>query len=194
MRVVLRRSGMTPDPPCAEKILLSTVMILWLRDECANALSLVCQDLELLMWSYGTAKVRPDLHLRRGMSPSSMSSINPHISCRHIRAGRRHQEDRRASEILRSAQLPKHILLRPIFSPFRELLEQLFHHGCYDIPRGYSIDADAVLAPLRGQVSGQLQNTGFRSVVCRTYQTLTSSVSDSKASKRLAGSHTLLAT
>ena len=152
---------MTSNPPCATKILLLEVGILRLRDECTNALVLVFQDLEVLMWSYGAAKVRADLHLLRGMSPSSMSSINPHISGRHIRAGRRHQEDRRPSEILRSAQLSKHVLLRPLFSPFRKLLEQFLHHGCYDVPRGYSIDADAVLAPLRGQVSGQLQNTGF---------------------------------
>ena len=107
-----------------------------------------------------------------GHSPRRMPTINPHISSRHKRASRRHQENRRPSKILRPAQLPQHVLLRPFFSPFRVLLKQLLHHRRHNIPRRNRIDPNTILPPLRGQIPRQLQNTSFGGIIRGTYQSL----------------------
>ena len=45
------------------------------------------------------------------------------------------------------------------------MFEERFHHGGDDVAGRDGVDADAVVAPFRGEVAGELEDTGFAGVV-----------------------------
>jgi len=104
--------------------------------------------------------------------PCRMPTIDPHIGSRHEGARITDQEDGGSTVLAWLAQLAEHILCRPISSAFGILLEQCFDHGCHDVAWTNSVDANAVLAPFRGQIAGELHQTGFTGVVRRTDEAL----------------------
>lgn len=94
-----------------------------------------------------------------------MASVHPQITARHETACITDQEHCRAPVFLRCAELAQHILRRPVPSPVRELLEERLDHGRDDVAGRYGVDADAVLAPLGGEVAGELDDARFGGVV-----------------------------
>lgn len=90
-----------------------------------------------------------------------MSTINSQIRTRHESARFTDQEHGGAPKVFRPAQLAKHVLFRPLLPTLRELLEELFDHGRYDVARRDGVDADAVLAPFRSEVPCQLDEAGL---------------------------------
>ena len=66
---------------------------------------------------------------------------------------------------MRHAQLAKHVLRWPVSPPLRVLLEQRLNHSCGDIARRDGVYADAVYAPLGGEVAGELDHAGFAGIV-----------------------------
>ena len=107
-----------------------------------------------------------------GMLPTRMTAIYSYIGTGHHTGRWRHEENCGSSEVLWLAQLTEHVLSRPVDPSLRMQAKQLLHHCCNDIARGYGIDADAMLSPLRCQVPGQLNNASFRGIVRRTYESL----------------------
>jgi hypothetical protein len=89
-------------------------------------------------------------------SPSAMTTVNPKISPCHEAAGVAKQEDSRPSVLLRVAQSLEHVGIRPCSPSLGERLEQASGHGCDDVARRKGVDANAVLSPLRGEVTGEL--------------------------------------
>ncbi len=94
-----------------------------------------------------------------------MPPINPHIRPRHKRTRIANQKHRRAPVLFGFTQLAQHILRRPVSSPLGELLEEGLDHGGHDVARRDGVDADAVRAPLGGEVAGELDEAGFGGVV-----------------------------
>lgn len=90
-----------------------------------------------------------------------MSAINLHISGSHEAARLTQQEDSRATVLLRLTELAKHVLRGPVSLSIRVLLEQLLHHCGHDIARRYCVHTNTVLTPLRGEVTGELDDTSF---------------------------------
>lgn len=93
--------------------------------------------------------------------PCAVPPVNPEVSAGHEAAGVADQKHGRASVLVRKAQLAEHVLRRPISPAFRELLEELLDHGGDNVARRDGVDADAMLAPLGGEVAGELDDTGF---------------------------------
>ncbi len=83
-----------------------------------------------------------------------MAAINPHICRSHEAAGIADEKDCRASVLLRNTELSKHVLRRPVSFPLWVLLEESFNHGSNDVAWTQRVDADAVLAPFHGEVTG----------------------------------------
>lgn len=101
-----------------------------------------------------------------------MAPIDPQITGRHETTRVADEENRRAAVLMRHAQLPQHVLRRPLAPPLGVLLEQLFHHGGHDIAWGDGVDANAVWAPFGREVAGELQYAGFAGVVGAAYKAL----------------------
>lgn len=104
--------------------------------------------------------------------PRTVSTINAHITGRHERAGIANQEHGCSTVLFGLAQLAQHVLSRPLALSLWVLDKQSFHHGCDNVSRRNSVDADSVLAPLARQVSRQLDDRCFARVVCCANQPL----------------------
>ena len=104
--------------------------------------------------------------------PSAMAPIHLQVRTRHEPARIADQKHRAPSIILRHAQLPQHVLLRPLDPPLGKPLEQLLDHRRHNVPRRNRVDPDAKLAPLRRQVARELDDARFGSIIRRTNQTL----------------------
>jgi len=101
-----------------------------------------------------------------------MPSIHSQVCPSHEGTCIAYQKHRRASILLRFAQLPQHILRRPISPPIGKLLEERFNHGGNDVAGRDGVDADAVGSPFRGQVACKLDDAGFGGVVGGAYEVL----------------------
>ena len=104
--------------------------------------------------------------------PSSMAAINPHITRRHETARITYQKHGRPSILLWDAQFVQHVLLWPVPSTLRELLEQCLHHRGHNVAGRDGVDAYSVYAPFGGEVAGKLQHAGFGGVIGGTDETL----------------------
>jgi hypothetical protein len=85
------------------------------------------------------------------------------------------QKRRCASVLLRPAQSPQHILLRPFLPPLWELFKQCLYHSRHDITRTDRVYSDTVLAPFAGQVATELDDCSFGGVVGGADESLISS-------------------
>lgn len=94
-----------------------------------------------------------------------MPTINPQIRARHEAARVTEQEDRRAAVLLRVTQPPEHVGVRPRGPALGESFKKAGRHGGHDVARRKRVDADAMLAPFRGEVAAELDDGGFGGVV-----------------------------
>lgn len=103
-----------------------------------------------------------------------MPTIHPQVRARHETARVADQENTRAAILLGSAQPAQHVLRRPVCPALRVLLEQLLDHGRHDVAGRDGVDADAVGAPLGGEVARELDDAGLAGVVGRADEALSS--------------------
>lgn len=101
-----------------------------------------------------------------------MPTIHSQIAASHEAAGIADEEDRSTTVLLWCAESAEHVLLRPLGFAVGELAEEFLHHGSDDIAGRDGIHPNSVVAPLRSQVTSQLEDTGLAGVVCRTDETL----------------------
>ncbi len=94
-----------------------------------------------------------------------MPPVDPEISSGHEAAGIAEQENSGTSVLVWVAQPLEHVGVGPSRLPFGERFEETSGHGCDDVSRRDSVDPDAVLTPLGGKVSSQLQDGGLGGVV-----------------------------
>lgn len=90
-----------------------------------------------------------------------MPTIYPQICPRHVRACRTEEENCGASEVFGLAELVEHILSWPVYASLGITAKELFHHCGDNVTRGYRVHSNAVLAPFRREVFGQLEDAGF---------------------------------
>lgn len=98
--------------------------------------------------------------------PSRMTTVNTEIASRHEAASVAEQEYSSTAIFLGNAETLKHVLLGPLFLSLGVVIEQVQQHLSQDVPGRECVDADAILAPLSSQASGQLDNGGLGGVVC----------------------------
>lgn len=106
-----------------------------------------------------------------------MASVNPQVASGHEAASIADEEDAGASVFVWVAELAQHILRGPVAASLGVLLEESLHHLSHDIARRNGVDADAVGTPFRGEVAGELKDSGLRRIVCGTDQALPGNVS-----------------
>jgi hypothetical protein len=94
-----------------------------------------------------------------------MTTIDAQVAASHEAAGVAQQEDGSSTVIFRAAQLAQHVLLGPLGLALRESLEQLLDHLGDDVTGGECVDADAILAPFRGEVASKLDHSGLGGIV-----------------------------
>lgn len=95
-----------------------------------------------------------------------MSTVNTEVTSRHEAAGVAEQEYGSTAIFLGDTESLKHVLLGPLLFSLGVVVEQIQQHLGQDVPGRESINADAILAPLGGQASGQLDNSGLGGVIC----------------------------
>lgn len=96
-----------------------------------------------------------------------MPTINQHCAPGHERAGVAESKERRAAELLRRRQPPKHVLGLPDPLRTRLPLKHFLHHRRDNVTGTERVHPDPVPPPLHGQVPGQLQNSRLAGVVDR---------------------------
>lgn len=101
-----------------------------------------------------------------------MPTIDLQITARHETARVADAEHRRASVLFGHAQLPEHVLRRPVASALWVFLEERFYHRCGDVTRADGVDPDPVAAPLACQISGELEDGSFGGVIGGADETL----------------------
>lgn len=82
-----------------------------------------------------------------------MPTVDAKIAASHEAGGLADQEHCGAAVLLWDAQLPKHVLRRPVATSFRVLLEESFDHGGDDVAGRDSVDTNTVLAPFGSEVA-----------------------------------------
>lgn len=97
--------------------------------------------------------------------PGTVATINPQIRARHKAARLTNEEHSGAAVLLGLAELAQHILRGPVPFALGVLLEQRLDHGRHDVARRDGVHADAVLAPLGGEVAAELEHASFGGVV-----------------------------
>ena len=120
----------------------------------------------------GQARTLMLCNAKDGHLPSSVASIDSQIRAGHEAAGIADEEDASAAVLLGRAEAAEHVLGGPVGAALGELLEQLLDHGRDDVARRDGVDADAVRAPLGGQVAGELDDGGLAGVVGRADEAL----------------------
>lgn len=95
-----------------------------------------------------------------------MSTVDTEITSRHEAASIAEQKYGSTAIFLGDAESLKHVLLGPLLLSLRVVVKQVQQHLGQDITRRESVDADAILAPLGSQASGQLDNSSLGGVVC----------------------------
>lgn len=94
-----------------------------------------------------------------------MSTVDPQVAPCHEATRLADEENRGSAVLMRVAEAVEHVTISPICSPLGILVEQRFRHGSHDVPGGNGVDTNAVLAPLRGKISSQLDDRCFRSII-----------------------------
>lgn len=97
--------------------------------------------------------------------PRGMSAVHAYVAPRHEAAGVAQQEDGGAAVLAGRGHAAQHVLLGPVGAAVGELLEQPLDHGRGDVAGRDGVDADVELAPLGGEVAGQLDDSGLACVV-----------------------------
>lgn len=112
-----------------------------------------------------------------------MASVNPQVASGHEAASIADKEDAGASVFVWVAELAQHVLSGPVAASLGVLLEESLHHLSHDIARRDGVDADAVGTPFRGEVAGELKDSGLGRIVRGTDQALSSNVSSGTSSQ-----------
>lgn len=95
-----------------------------------------------------------------------MSTVNTEITSRHEAAGVTEQEHGSTAIFLGNTESLKHVLLGPLLFSLRVIIEQIQQHLSQDVTRRECVNANAILAPLGSQASGQLDNGSLGGVIC----------------------------
>ena len=107
-----------------------------------------------------------------------MSAVHPQVTPRHKAAGIAEEEDSSAAVFARLGKAAEHVVLGPLVTTLRELVEEHLDHSGHNVAGGDGVDADVVLAPFGGEVATELEDCCFAGIVCGTKQSLTSQFTD----------------
>ena len=107
-----------------------------------------------------------------GRLPSGVATVHAQVASRHETTSVTEEEDSGTPVLLRGGQASEHVVLGPLLAALRVLDKELLNHGSDNIAGRDSVDPDIVLAPLGGEVAGELDNGSFAGVVSRADEAL----------------------